>query len=152
VLLVSHDREFLNNVVTQTIASDGPGIWNDYVGGYDDWLAQRRVMAPETESKSASTAEPAAQEKNAAVAARPKPAKAARLSNWESRELDGLPDAVAKLEAEQAELSGKLADGSLYRDAPDEVNRINERIAAIDKELETKLERWEALEARRDGN
>ncbi|WP_233238464.1 ATP-binding cassette domain-containing protein [Bordetella sp. LUAb4] len=161
VLLVSHDREFLNNVVTQTIANDGPGIWNDYVGGYDDWLAQRRVVAPATTaapesgsgSKTPADAGSTAQEnKNTPTAARPKPAKAARLSNWESRELDGLPDAVAKLEAEQAELSGKLADGSLYRDAPDEVTRINARIAAIEQELETKLERWEALEARRDGN
>ncbi|OWT72661.1 MULTISPECIES: ATP-binding cassette domain-containing protein [unclassified Achromobacter] len=158
VLLVSHDREFLNNVVTQTIASDGPGIWNDYVGGYDDWLAQRRVIAPETEAKpegksasSASSAEPAAQDKSAAAPAKPKPAKTARLSSWETRELDGLPDALAALEAEQAELSAKLADGSLYRDAPDEVTRINARIAAIEQELETKLERWEALEARRDG-
>ncbi|ALM86370.1 ATP-binding cassette domain-containing protein [Bordetella sp. N] len=149
VLLVSHDREFLNNVVMQTIANDGPGIWNDYVGGYDDWLAQRRVITPEAAAVT-ETAE--VQEKAAPVAARPKPAKATRLSSWETRELEGLPDAIAALEAEQGELSGKLADGTLYRDAPDEVTRINARISAIDKELESKLERWEALEARRDGS
>ncbi|WP_454688884.1 ATP-binding cassette domain-containing protein [Achromobacter aloeverae] len=153
VLLVSHDREFLNNVVTQTIANDGPGIWNDYVGGYDDWLAQRRVIAPAPGPASVPAApEPAAEAKSAPAAARPKPAKVSRLSSWETRELEGLPDAIAALEAEQEGLSGKLADGSLYRDAPDEVARINARIGEIEKELEAKFERWEALEARRDAS
>ncbi|MFC4275241.1 ATP-binding cassette domain-containing protein [Achromobacter aloeverae] len=150
VLLVSHDREFLNNVVTQTIANDGPGIWNDYVGGYDDWLAQRRVIAPATAP--AASAPAADEEKPAPAAARPKPTKVSRLSSWETRELEGLPDAIAALEAEQEGLSGKLADGSLYRDAPDEVARINARISEIEKELEAKFERWEALEARRDAS
>jgi ATP-binding cassette subfamily F protein uup len=145
VLLVSHDREFLNNVVTQTIASDSPGVWNDYVGGYDDWLAQRRrtVAARQTESTENATS------KLAPAATRAKPAKSIRLSSWEIRELEGLPDAIAKIEAEQAALSAKLADGTLYRDAPDEVARINERTQALDKKLEEHFQRWEALEARR---
>lgn len=142
VLLVSHDRAFLNNVVTQTIAAEGDGRWRDYVGGYDEWQAQRpaQAAAPKAE-KPAETAKPAA--------ARPKPVRAARLSAWDLRELEALPDAIATIEARQAELSGKLADGSLYRDAPDEVERINAELATLESELEEKFARWELLEARR---
>ncbi|KDC71875.1 ABC transporter, ATP-binding protein [Bordetella bronchiseptica MBORD678] len=142
VLLVSHDRAFLNNVVTQTIAAEGDGRWRDYVGGYDEWQAQRpaQAAAPKAE-KPAETAKPAA--------ARPKPVRAARLSAWDLRELEALPDAIAAIEARQAELSGKLADGSLYRDAPDEVERINAELATLESELEEKFARWELLEARR---
>lgn len=142
VLLVSHDRAFLNNVVTQTIAAEGDGRWRDYVGGYDEWQAQRPAQAatPKAE-KPAETAKP--------PAARPKPVRAARLSAWDLRELEALPDAIAAVEARQAELSGKLADGSLYRDAPDEVERINAELATLESELEEKFARWELLEARR---
>ncbi|WP_439811306.1 ATP-binding cassette domain-containing protein [Bordetella bronchiseptica] len=142
VLLVSHDRAFLNNVVTQTIAAEGDGRWRDYVGGYDEWQAQRpaQAAAPKAE-KPAETAKPAA--------VRPKPVRAARLSAWDLRELEALPDAIAAIEARQAELSGKLADGSLYRDAPDEVERINAELATLESELEEKFARWELLEARR---
>ncbi|MNO00436.1 ABC transporter ATP-binding protein uup [compost metagenome] len=67
------------------------------------------------------------------------------------RELEGLPDAIAALEAKQVELAGKLADGSLYREAPAEVDRINGELAKLESELEEKFARWELLEARRDG-
>ncbi|OZI62193.1 ATP-binding cassette domain-containing protein [Bordetella genomosp. 11] len=143
VLLVSHDREFLNNVVTQVIANDAPGIWHDYVGGYDDWLAQR--PAPAAPEASARTA-PA---DKAASPAKPRNAKASRLSAWETKELEGLPDAIAAIEAEQAALSARLADGSLYRDAADEVGHINEKLAELERALEEKFARWEQLEARR---
>ena len=124
VLLVSHDRAFLNNVVTQTIASEGDGRWRDYVGGYDEWLVQRPApAAPAADTDKAS--KPALDEAAARKAAKPKPARAAKMNSWELRELEGLPDAIAALEAQQAELAGKLADGSLYRDAPAEVERIN---------------------------
>jgi ATP-binding cassette subfamily F protein uup len=144
VLLVSHDREFLNNVVTQTIASDGPGMWRDYVGGYDDWLAQRpasTVPEPETPERGAPALKSAA--------GKPKPNKPARLSAWEAKELEGMPDAIAALESEQTALSARLADGTLYRDAPDEASRVNEQLAALEKALAEKFERWEQLEARR---
>jgi ATP-binding cassette subfamily F protein uup len=144
VLLVSHDREFLNNVVTQTIASDGPGAWHDYVGGYDDWLAQRPqpAVAEDTAAERAATTPKSAP-------ARPKSARPSRLSAWEQKELDGMPDAIASLEAEQAALSARLADGTLYRDAPEEIDRINERLASLEKTLEEKFARWEQLESRR---
>ncbi|ARP89574.1 ABC transporter ATP-binding protein [Bordetella genomosp. 9] len=149
VLLVSHDREFLNNVVTQTIANDAPGIWNDYVGGYDEWLAQRPV--PAVVDAAAETAKPATAPAVAkAESAKPKSARPSRLTAWELKELEGLPDLIAALESEQATLSAQLADGALYRDAPDKVAEINARLAAIDRSLEEKFDRWEQLEARRE--
>ncbi|NMU91800.1 ATP-binding cassette domain-containing protein [Achromobacter ruhlandii] len=152
VLLVSHDRAFLNNVVTQTIAYEGNGHWRDYVGGYDEWVAQRPAPTPaaaaeEDAAKAARAADEAAAR---AKAAKPKPARAAKMNSWELREREGLPDAIAALEAQQAELAGKLADGSLYRDAPAEVERINSELAKLESELEEKFARWELLEARRE--
>ncbi|HEY0293718.1 MAG TPA: ATP-binding cassette domain-containing protein [Bordetella sp.] len=145
VLLVSHDRAFLNNVVTQTIASDGDGEWRDYVGGYDEWIAQR----PARENNDAKTggAGPAKAEPKAPE--RSKPARAVRLSSWEERELSELPDAIAALEARQTELSGKLTDGSLYHKAPEEADGINAELAKLESELEEKFARWETLEAKR---
>ncbi len=152
VLLVSHDRAFLNNVVTQTIAYEGNGHWRDYVGGYDEWVAQRPAPAPAAAAEEdAAKAERAADEAAArAKAAKPKPARAAKMNSWELRELEGLPEAIAALEAQQAELAGKLADGSLYRDAPAEVERINSELSKLESELEEKFARWELLEARRE--
>ncbi|MGE8612904.1 MAG: ATP-binding cassette domain-containing protein [Achromobacter veterisilvae] len=150
VLLVSHDRAFLNNVVTQTIAYEGNGRWRDYIGGYDEWVAQRPApaAAPEDAGNPARAADDSAAR---AKAARPKPAKPSKMNSWELRELEGLPDAIAALEAQQAELAGKLADGSLYRDAPAEVERINGELAKLESELEERFARWELLEARREG-
>jgi ATP-binding cassette subfamily F protein uup len=150
VLLVSHDRAFLNNVVTQTIAYEGNGHWRDYVGGYDEWVAQRPAPAAPAEDADV-PAKPADDSAARAKVARPKPAKATKMNAWDLRELEGLPDAIAALEAQQAELAGKLADGSLYRDAPAEVERINGELAKLESELEEKFTRWELLEARRDG-
>ncbi|ARP83312.1 ABC transporter ATP-binding protein [Bordetella genomosp. 8] len=152
VLLVSHDREFLNNVVTQTIANDGAGLWKDYVGGYDDWLAQRPAPVADATGGTASVADQADKREaddRAGGQGKPKAARVSRLSTWEIKELDILPDAIATIEAEQAALSARLADGSLYRDAPDEVERINQKLAELDRALEEKFNRWEQLEARR---
>ena len=150
VLLVSHDRAFLNNVVTQTIAFEGDGHWRDYPGGYDDWLEQRPAsvatpVANNKDSKTNKTDKASKPASNTEAA----PRRRARLTSWEERELAGLPDEIAKLEQEQAELVEKLSDGSLYRDAPDEVNTINARIEAIETLLLEKLERWEQLEAKK---
>jgi len=155
VLLVSHDRAFLDNVVTQTIASEGEGRWRDYVGGYDEWLAQRPA-APAPVLGRVPAADTAASGKAAAPSGQPaapvaKPAKRARLSSWEERELDGLPDAIAANEAKQGELSAKLADGRLYHENPEEAARLNAELAALEADLEEKFARWEALEARRNG-
>ena len=149
VLLVSHDRAFLNNVVTQTIASEGDGRWRDYVGGYDEWLVQRPApAAPAADTDKAS--KPALDEAAARQGRQTEAGARREMNSWELRELEGLPDAIAALEAQQAELAGKLADGSLYRDAPAEVERINGELAKLESELEEKFARWELLEARRE--
>lgn len=119
------------------------------MGGYDEWVAQRPASPDgEDAEKAIKAADEAAAR---AKAAKPKPAKTAKMNSWELRELEGLPEAIAALEAKQAELAGKLADGSLYRDAPAEVERINGELSKLESELEEKFARWELLEARREG-
>src|SRR5690606_16933966 len=141
VLLVSHDREFLNNVVTQTLAAEGNGHWQEYVGGYDEWLAQR-PSTPEAPEEKIKKKEP--------VADRPRTARKSRITSWELTELEGIPNAIAELESEQSALTERLADGSLYRDAPDEVSRINEQLLALEDRLNTLFARWEALEEKKN--
>jgi len=160
VLLVSHDRAFLDNVVTQTIAAEGGGAWRDYVGGYDEWLAQRPQPSPDPGRGSATSAgssdkTPAKPTADAAAQASATERKAAqarstgkRLTPWELRELEQLPQAIADLETEQARLLERLSDGNLYRDAPDEVARVNARLAELETELARRFERWEELESR----
>jgi len=152
VLLISHDRAFLNNVVTQTIAFEGNGRWRDYPGDYDDWLVQRPVAAasaPERARKPKTSGNP--NNTNSPNSTDAPPPRAARLSSWEARELDALPAAISALESEQAELAAQLGEASLYRDTPDAAATLNTRIQAIEAELLAKLERWEQLEARRGG-
>ena len=156
VLLVSHDRQFLDNVVTQTIAAEGDGRWGEYVGGYDEWLAQRpQPVSPagarngdKSQRKSPAAGHAAAGTADTGTAKASRSAKPGRITSWELRELEGLPDAIAQLEAEQAQLAARLADGTLYRDAPDEVERINARVAETEQELLALFERWETLEAK----
>ncbi|QLQ25960.1 MAG: ATP-binding cassette domain-containing protein [Dechloromonas sp.] len=141
LFLVSHDRTFLDNVVTQTIAAEGDGYWKEYAGGYSDWAAYKAGVAREA----------ARQKTDARPAARaPEPARARgdRLSWKERRELDDLPDRIAALESEQAELGRRLADASIYQSDPQGAQRAAERLALIDDELMALLERWETLEAR----
>jgi len=148
VLLISHDRAFLNNVVTQTIAFEGEGRWRDYPGDFDDWLAQRpATVAAAVADKAVQSAKTKPGANNRSHAANP---RTARLSSWEQRELDALPEAISALEHEQTELTARLGEADLYRAAPDEAAAIHARIQAIETELLAKLERWEQLEARRD--
>jgi ATP-binding cassette subfamily F protein uup len=154
VLLVSHDRIFLNNVITQTIAYEGNGNWRDYVGGYDDWLAQRpKAQAPESTvlADHVTLAESRTPPPPPAPADKAKGAKPGKLGNWEQKELDVLPDQIAAIEARQAELSSSLADGLLYRDDPNQVAQINAKLEALQKDLDVKFERWEMLESKRLG-
>ncbi|MDR3480935.1 MAG: ATP-binding cassette domain-containing protein [Burkholderiaceae bacterium] len=136
VFLVSHDRTFLDNVVTQVIVAEGNGLWREYIGGYTDWERVRDRPVP-----AAAKAEP----KNAPAAPAPKQKK---LSYKEQRELDELPLLIAKLEAEQKAISAQLADPGLYKSKPDEVKRLNERFAELDGLLMEALEKWEVIEAR----
>ncbi|MGM8884695.1 ATP-binding cassette domain-containing protein [Psychrobacter sp. 1U2] len=146
ILLISHDRSFMDNVVTSTWVFDtdeeGNGVVDEYVGGYQEYLIQKnRAQAAKTPS-SASTSK--ANQKPAAPA---KPNKAQKkLSFNEQRELDSLPKEITKLEAEQAQLQDKLADGSWFNEDFDAATVASERLAVIEEEMMTKLERWEALE------
>ncbi len=144
VFLVSHDRTFLDNVVTQVFVAEGGGEWREYIGGYSDWERVRKPLA------AAAPREPKKIEPQPAVlqpavepAAKPK-----KLSFKEQRELEQLPQMIAGLEAEQAEISARLADPDLYRKEPATVQQLNQRFAEIDEQLMQALERWEAIESR----
>jgi ATP-binding cassette subfamily F protein uup len=140
VLLVSHDRAFLDNVVTQIIAFDGDGVWVENPGGYAEWA---RVLAAREARQAKPEPERAPRRTSPARAARP-----ARLSFNEARELDALPGRVESLEREQADLARRLADPQLYRERADEVQRVKTRYEQIEEELTQALERWTELESR----
>ena len=151
VFLVSHDRAFLDNVVTQVIASEGDGGWKEYAGGYDDWLRARKSAG--TAAVVASKAAAAAPKKEVAPVAAPAPAavKPAKLSWKEQRELEALPDRIAALEEEQGVIQARLNDPATYQDASQDVPAFNTRLQAIEAEVEAAMLRWEELEARAAG-
>ncbi|MCP5286591.1 MAG: ATP-binding cassette domain-containing protein [Burkholderiaceae bacterium] len=148
VFLVSHDRRFLDDVVTSTIAWEGdpvfggrPGLWREYEGGYSDWKQQRErgrvAVAPPAPSPT--PAAPA----SAAPATAPK--ARTKLSYKEQRELDELPARIEALETEQAQIAATLAGSEIYVHEPQRVAALNARHEAIEEELMTALERWELL-------
>lgn len=145
LFLVSHDRAFLDNVVTQSIVFEGDGVLREYVGGYSDWVRQRGARPAQDDSAAAPAKEAV---KPAGPAPRPKTAGAAKLSFKETRELEALPASIAALEAEQTEITAALADPAVYRDEADRVHALQSRYSAIEAELMQKLARWEELEAR----
>ena len=146
--LVSHDRRFVDNVVTSIVAWEGdpafggrPGLWREYEGGITDWLTQRersRVTLP-----AAVPAVPAAP-----TALAPPSAPRGKLSYKEQRELEALPGRIGALEAEQKSIGELTADPALYARDPQRAASLHERSAQIDEELMAALERWEALEGR----
>ncbi|WP_280153659.1 ATP-binding cassette domain-containing protein [Piscinibacter sp. XHJ-5] len=145
VFLVSHDRRFLDNVVTSTIAWEGdeaPGLWREYEGGYEDWRTQRDRARALREA-----ARPKVVEKPKAEPAKV-PARRGKLSYKEQRELDELPALIEALEAEQKELGDLLAKPELYASEPKRAADAQVRYAQIDAELTAALERWEALGSR----
>jgi ATP-binding cassette subfamily F protein uup len=148
VFLVSHDRRFLDNVVTSTIAWEGdeaPGLWREYEGGYEDWKSQRdRARSIREKSARASTPPPAAA---SVVASAPLPKKA-KLSYKEQRELEGLPARIEALEAEQKALADALAGTEIYAGDPKKLAAAQARYAALDEELLAAMERWEILSNR----
>ena len=145
VFLVSHDRTFLDNVVTQVVVAEGEGIWKEYVGGYADW---ERVSRTSQNTSIKEAAKAAVKPKE--LAAEPT-SKAKKLSFKEQRELEQLPQQIAALEAEQAILSERLADANLYAKEPAEAQKLSERFAEIDQLLMDSLERWEIIEAKTKG-
>ena len=153
VFLVSHDRRFLDNVVTSTIAWEGdpayggrPGFWREYEGGYEDWKRQRgRARAIAAAAVPAPAPSPAA---SAPAALAAPTAARSKLSFKEQRELDGLPGRIEALEAEQKALQERLASNDLYTREPQAVPALQARHEAIEEELMQALERWETLAAR----
>ncbi|MBL8484595.1 MAG: ATP-binding cassette domain-containing protein [Rhodocyclaceae bacterium] len=141
VLLVSHDRAFLDAVVTQTIAWDGrPGAWHEYAGGYEDWA--RVARRPGADAPRA-PARPAAAAKAAPAAARK-----SGLSWKEQQELAALPAKIEALETEQQALAARLSDPALYRSAAQEAQALTQRLKAVETELDAGMERWLDLESR----
>jgi len=138
LLLVSHDRAFLDNVVTSTLVFEGAGRVNEYVGGYTDWLRQRRDSPDSLELPAAKPSAPAA-----AVSALP---KSRRLSYNERRELAQLPEKIQHLEAEQLALQSAVSDPELFRRDQNQAAAALQRLQALAKELETAYARWDALE------
>src|SRR5512139_2639758 len=143
VIIVSHDRAFLDNVVTQSIVFEGEGRLTEIVGGYADWQAWKA-----RQSKAAP--QPAAT-RPAAEPAPNKTAAKAKLSYKEARELEGLPARIEALEAEQTDLAGRLADPALYQVGSQDAAALQARSEAIEAELLDALARWEVLEARAAG-
>jgi ATP-binding cassette subfamily F protein uup len=137
LLLVSHDRAFLNNVVTDTLVFEGEGRVVEYVGGYDDWVRQR---------KSASGSGAVKKELPKTVAEKPK-SKPKKLSYKDQRELESLPQTIEALENELDEIQGRMADPSFYRQDGDAIAETKARLEVVELELSIAFERWEELEA-----
>ena len=143
VFLVSHDRMFLDNVITQSIVFEGQGRLKEYIGGYQDY-----IDAKSREEKIQTTAAPkitAESEK-----AKPKANRTVKLSYKEQRELDALPDEIAALETEQAEINAQLSDPEIFKDY-EKAGALQNRAEEIETLLLEKLERWELLEAKQNG-
>ncbi len=137
LLLVSHDRDFLNNVVTGTLVLSGNGEVREYVGGYDDWLRQ---VAEETQT-APSVSKPVT-DRQKRQTERPR-----KLSFKEERELEALPERITALEDEQERLHATLADPEFYRTAGSDVATLNIRLAEIEQEMNELMARWEELES-----
>ena len=145
LLLVSHDREFINNVVTSTLVFDEDGRVRSYAGGYDDWLLQR-VKAPSADAGKLSR-------KSTQESAAPgdKQRKPKKLSYMDARALESLPGEIESLEAEQAEIHLRIAEPSFYQRPDSETAPVHARLTEIEAALLLKYDRWETLEALQSG-
>ena len=138
LLLVSHDRAFLDNVVTSSLVFEGDARVREYVGGYSDWLRQRQpAKTPAPVARPATSAPPAAP----ATADKPR-----KRSYKEQRELDSLPQLIEALETERETLHARMADPAFYQQAPTAISAVQDRLTGLETELEQVYARWEALE------
>jgi len=139
VLLVSHDRAFINNVVTNTLVLEGEGRVNEYVGGYDDWLRQskRKTASPDLPVRMD-------EKKEAPIPQKVKPRK---LSFKEQKELDALPKRIEELDAEHQQLIAAMADPEFYRKSGNKIASTRARLEVLEKEQAETYKRWEELEA-----
>jgi ATP-binding cassette subfamily F protein uup len=146
LLLVSHDRAFLDNVVTSTLVFEGEGRVNEYVGGYSDWLHQRKA-APPVKARVPAVAPAGGAEPAAEPAAIPSPSKARRLSYKDQRELEAMPEKIQRLETEQLQLQTAISDPDLFKDDPARGTAALQRLQSLTAELENAYSRWDALES-----
>jgi ABC transport system ATP-binding/permease protein len=138
LLLVSHDRAFLDNVVTQTLVAEGNGKWQEYVGGYTDWLAQRRPPAtapakPKTESRTDD----------------PRRSAPTKMSYRETRELAQLPAEIEALEQQQQALTARMSSGDYHKQGSEQIKADLQLASDIEQQLAEKFARWEALESKK---
>jgi ATP-binding cassette subfamily F protein uup len=138
LLLVSHDRTLLNNVVTSTLVLEGNGRVGEYVGGYDDWLRQRKMVTPIRQEK------PPIRSKEDP----PKREPRQTLSYKEQCELESLPEAIEILEAEQSKLYQAMSEPSFYQQTGSEIASAKARLKSIGTELDEAYQRWEVLDAK----
>ena len=143
-MLISHDRSFLNNVVTSTIAFEG-GAVNEYVGGYDDWLRQR----PQDAARDARVAKKSARQTSSGTQGRSQQGgsdRQRRLSYKETRELEALPAQIEALESELAEIHAAMGQPDFYRQVGEIIAEKQVRVKEIESDLATSYARWEELE------
>lgn len=155
VFLVSHDRAFLDNVVTQVIVAQGEGEWLEFVGGYSDWdrYASARLAAQAQAEKASKVTEKAPEKASVGAGVNTADSKtankkAAKLSFKEQRELAELPDKIAAIEAEQAQITAALSDTDLYKNGADKAQQLNARFAELDEALLAAMTRWEEIESK----
>ncbi|MDD5434462.1 MAG: ATP-binding cassette domain-containing protein, partial [Nitrospira sp.] len=142
LLLVSHDRAFLNNVVTSTIVLEGDGMVAEYPGGYDDWLSQRKIVVKELQTKTKDHSE-----ENFVQKEKSSPRK---LSFKEEKELASLPAKIEQLESSREELFTLMSGAEFFKKTPDEISETKTKLATIETELVSVYERWEYLEKLRE--
>jgi ATP-binding cassette subfamily F protein uup len=150
VFLVSHDRYFLDNVVTSIIAHEGDGFWREYEGGYEDWKIQKarsdKIRAANSNAKTQSATPPKAETK---VEAKPvAKSSVQKLNGKERQELETLPGQIEVLETEQADIGIAMSDPNLYKNEPELAARMQARLTEITGQLDQKLQRWEQLLSR----
>ena len=142
LFLVSHDRSFLDNVVTQVIAFEGEGVLQEYMGGYEDWVRAKNLLKEDVEKVTRPR-------KKGSVVRAPKPISQPKLSKHEIDELEVLLGKIELLEQEQASITCKLSDSETYHDSPDKIVKLQIRLASIEKEIMNYLARWDELETKK---
>ena len=142
LFLVSHDRAFLDNVVTQVIVFEGDGVLQEYMGGYEDWVRAKNLLKPTGEKGTRPR-------KTDSIVKASKQISQFKLSHNELNELKGLPGKIEILQQEQASITCKLSDTQIYHDSPDKLVKLQIRFASIEKETMNYLTRWDELETKK---
>ncbi len=150
LLLVSHDREFLDNLVTSTMVLEGAGRIVEYAGGYGDWLDQRPSIPAPVGGVSGPDSGTSGRDASPTKKSKPRPDQPRKLTYKETKELEALEETIAALEEEKDTIEATLADPDFYKGDPEEIAATNRRLPAIGAELEAAYARWEALETIRE--